>query len=81
VKLNIGEPLDFSQYKSNKPEKEILGEYFIDSISLIPLFTGNTQHLSPNHFINLFLNNSAFAITYTFLFKLETNIGASQLDV
>ena len=24
VKLNIGEPLDFSQYKSNKPEKEIL---------------------------------------------------------
>lgn len=24
VKLNIGEPLDFSQYKTNKPEKEIL---------------------------------------------------------
>lgn len=24
VKLNIGEPLDFSRYKSNKPEKEIL---------------------------------------------------------
>ena len=26
VKLNIGEPLDFSQYNSNKPEKEILAK-------------------------------------------------------
>lgn len=39
VKLNIGEPLDFSQYKSNKPEKEILDKVSKDIMDNIIMLT------------------------------------------
>ena len=39
VKLNIGEPLDFSQYKSNKPEKEILDKVSKETMDNIIMLT------------------------------------------
>ncbi len=39
VKLNIGEPLDFSQYKSNKPEKEILDKVSKEIMNNIIMLT------------------------------------------
>lgn len=39
VKLNIGEPLDFSQYKSNKPEKEILDKVSKEILDNIIMLT------------------------------------------
>ena len=43
VKLNIGEPLDFSQYKTNKPEKEILDKVSKEIMDNIIMLTNEKK--------------------------------------
>ena len=43
VKLNIGEPLDFSQYKTNKPEKETLDKVSKDIMDNIIMLTNEKK--------------------------------------
>lgn len=43
VKLNIGEPLDFSQYKTNKPEKETLDKVSKDIMDNIIMLTNGKK--------------------------------------
>ena len=45
VKLNIGEPLDFSQYKTNKPEKEILDKVSKEIMDNIIMLTNEKKQV------------------------------------
>ena len=44
VTLNYGKPLDFSEYKSSKPEKEVLEKVSQEIMDNIIMLTNGEQH-------------------------------------